>query len=163
MGRGGVGSGYRESRLICPGCKAGLDAQEILGSAVDRCAECGGLWVDWFDGDLPGIVRGVREAGQTNRASEDGREEKNASGRAKRSSILPSCPRCSRPLNQEHFHQAGPIIFRCGECLGAYVPAECAAELSRFELLETEAPAKGDEAGFWRGLIERIRLALSAS
>lgn len=158
-----MGSGYRESRLICPGCKADLEAQEILGSAVDRCVECGGLWVDWFDGDLPQIVRGVRDAGQAKPASDDGREEKNAFGSAKKSSKLLPCPRCSRPLNQEHFQQSGPIIFRCGECLGAYVPADCAAELSRFELLETEAPAKGDDAGFWRGLIERIRLALRAS
>ncbi len=113
--------------------------------------------MDWFDGDLPGIVRGTREA-----AAEDGgggRDRKAPSGKALSGSALPHCPRCSRPLAQEQFQQTGPTIYRCGECLGAYVPAERAAELARFVPAD-EAGDAGRETGFWRGLIERIRLVL---
>lgn len=150
-------TGYREAQLNCPNCKALLEVQEILGSPVDCCRDCGGLWVDWFDGDLPGIVRGTREA-----AAEDGRggrDRKAPSGKALSGSALPHCPRCSRPLAQEQFQQTGPTIYRCGECLGAYVPAERAAELARFVPAD-EAGDAGRETGFWRGLIERIRLVL---
>ena len=84
-----------------------MESSPIKDAVIDRCLECAGIWVDWFDGDLPGVTRQV-SAARAARAPGKG------SG---------SCPRCQRPLEGEHV--SGSVssgIFRCGECAGTFIP-----------------------------------------
>lgn len=41
----------------CPKCKGTLESYTFEGFALDRCHECGGIWLD--RGELEGIVRKI--------------------------------------------------------------------------------------------------------
>jgi Zn-finger nucleic acid-binding protein len=91
---------------------------------VDVCDACGGMWVDWFDGD----VRAIAVEAET--------------ARVERGTPLPPplgaqppapkhCPRCSQVLSAELYRfadarddelVAGVEVYRCPECAGAFVP-----------------------------------------
>lgn len=98
---------YRETAVTCPGCDAMMESSPIEDAVIDHCLECAGIWVDWFDGDLPGVIRQVS-------AARGPRAPGRGSG---------SCPRCQRPLEGEHVSgSVGYGIFRCGECAGTFIP-----------------------------------------
>ena len=42
----------------CPKCPSKLESYSFEGFAVDRCHECGGIWLD--RGELEGIVNKIR-------------------------------------------------------------------------------------------------------
>lgn len=42
----------------CPKCSGTLEAYTFEGIALDRCAECGGIWLD--RGELEMILRNIR-------------------------------------------------------------------------------------------------------
>jgi len=98
---------YRDAALSCPACGAGMEARPIDGATIDVCPECAGVWADWFDGDLQAVIR----------------QAPGARGRGTTSAGSASCPRCRRPLDGEGIPGAvGQGIFRCAECVGAFVP-----------------------------------------
>jgi Zn-finger nucleic acid-binding protein len=101
-----VTAGYRENALSCSGCSAALEPKEVAGAVIDVCSTCGGIWVDWFDGDLVEMVRG---AGVEAAAPP---ERKGTS----------ACPRCQRPLEWERYQESRAEILRCADCSGAFVP-----------------------------------------
>ena len=86
-----MSASYRETALACPGCKETLDPKQVGDAIIDVCPACGGIWVDWFDGDSwrwcaarPG----------------EGRAHPRAAGSS-------ACPRCRRPLASERYRRAG--------------------------------------------------------
>ncbi|HEY8072911.1 MAG TPA: hypothetical protein VIF62_02345, partial [Labilithrix sp.] len=100
---------------------------ELTPSAeVDVCDACGGMWVDWFDGDVhtlaveTEIARRASDPGAVPLALGEKPEPK-------------TCPRCSQMLSAElhrfadaRDHEAelvaGVEVYRCSECAGAFVP-----------------------------------------
>lgn len=98
---------YRTGAPLCPTCREPLEAHglDAPSAEVDLCKRCGGVWLDWEDGDFTSLAR----------------ELPPASGR-----ILPRegpgvCPRCRRELKVEVF-QGTAEVLRCGECAGAFLP-----------------------------------------
>jgi tRNA(Ile2) C34 agmatinyltransferase TiaS len=47
----------REAAPRCPKCPGRLESHTFHGFALDRCHECGGIWLD--KGELEGIVRRI--------------------------------------------------------------------------------------------------------
>ena len=45
----------KESQLHCPKCSGSLENYTFQGFALDRCQNCGGIWMD--KGELEDIVR----------------------------------------------------------------------------------------------------------
>ena len=45
------------ARLRCPKCPGSLDGYTFRGFALDRCDQCGGIWMD--KGELEGVIRKV--------------------------------------------------------------------------------------------------------
>jgi hypothetical protein len=45
------------AELRCPKCPGHLEAYTFQGFALDRCNQCGGIWMD--KGELEGVVRKV--------------------------------------------------------------------------------------------------------
>lgn len=43
--------------LRCPKCPGHLESHTFHGYALDRCAQCGGIWMD--KGELEGVIRKV--------------------------------------------------------------------------------------------------------
>jgi Zn-finger nucleic acid-binding protein len=100
--------GYRNARQ-CPQCRALLSELSTTSAIVDRCPDCGGLWIDWFDGEISAVAASARRLPQTDGASGDGTS---------------SCPDCRTTLSAVRYpdDQRGAEILRCGSCAGAFVP-----------------------------------------
>lgn len=144
--------GYRNTSLTCPRCGGELLAKETgEGAIIDACKECQGMWVDWLDGELADMADEVSPAAG---------EEPRARGDAAAAAGTGDCPRCNKPLFEEHYLGDGPLILRCGECSGAFVPRASAAALADHRVPEAEAVAS-EEAGFLRRLMDRVRAALA--
>jgi hypothetical protein len=50
-------SGKPESQLHCPKCPGSLESSTFQGFALDRCQNCGGIWMD--KGELEGVIRKI--------------------------------------------------------------------------------------------------------
>lgn len=145
-------TGYRNTSLTCPRCGGELLPKETgEGAIIDACKECQGMWVDWLDGELADVADEVAPAAA---------ERPKARGDAAAQAEVGACPRCKKPLFEERYLDDGPLILRCGECSGAFVPHASAAALADYRVPEAEA-VEPEEAGFLRKLIDRVRAALA--
>jgi Zn-finger nucleic acid-binding protein len=104
-----------------------MRCEAVPSAEVDVCDSCGGLWVDWFDGEIHTVAaeaealrvdRGTPPPGFMPVTTPAGR----GSG---------GCPRCTRVLAPElyRFSDAtddelvtGVELLRCSECAGSFVP-----------------------------------------
>lgn len=103
---------YRAESLRCPACGELLQAESVHvdGASVflDRCVRCGGVFLDWHDGEPERVVRAF--------------EASPASGSASRSVRADAaCPRCHVPLHREE--KATLAGFRCPECFALFLTA----------------------------------------
>lgn len=128
---------------------------------VDICDACGGLWVDWFDGEVRAI------ATETLRVSEPlldaqapkADEEKKRPSRNEAIAIG-ACPRCTKQLVTERYAirsevasarvegrtsviagKTGAELLRCEECMGSFVTRPNAELLSWLSDASDDAPA----------------------
>ena len=131
---------YRAGIVRCPGCGEVMRAEPVVfsrgaggqpapGSEVDACDSCGGLWVDWFDGELQSLAVEAEAA----------RVERGTPPPPLRSSKAAAhdstCPGCRRALVQELFRFSDAIddelvpgveVLRCPECVGSFIPRSSA-------------------------------------
>jgi len=49
--------GKQESKLRCPKCPGELTSYTFEGFLLDRCHDCGGIWMD--KGELEGVIRKI--------------------------------------------------------------------------------------------------------
>ncbi len=116
---------YRGTPAKCPACGTVMEERGAADVMVDVCPTCRGLWIDWFDGDTVDVA--MKAAPLSVRAPV---------------AIDPSktfCPRDQQPLmfsnHAIHEHAVGPItehgplLLRCGECGGSFVPRTVFDEL----------------------------------
>jgi len=123
---------YRNAHLVCPLCAADLEATQVGEATIDVCPQCQGIWVDWFDGDLPSIAREVRLKGAEAGQGGDSR-----------------CPLCREALAAEVHLEAE--VLRCAACSGVFVPRP-----SVDVLLEARDPSEPKEDGL-EGVLDRIQ------
>lgn len=109
---------HREGALSCPGCGELLAPKQVGEAILDACPGCGGVWVDWFDGELADMVRGAPAEALAAGAPGTGRGE---------------CPRCHTALREERYLETKAAIDRCGECAGAFVRRDAASALRGVE------------------------------
>lgn len=153
MTLGGPGSAYRGAIPRCPGCDEPMRVEVIPTGEIDVCDACGGLWIDWFDGDVRTLAREA-EAARVERGTPLPRPAELAA----RSGSM-ACPRCGRALATEdcRFEDArddelvtGVELQRCADCAGAFIPRG-SAHLLLDRVRETR-PASG-----WEVLVEVLR------
>ena len=154
MDLGGRAPGYRGIAIRCPGCAESMSAEQIGDAEVDVCTPCGGMWVDWFDGEVRQIATGVL-AGDAARAS---RPTPPVSNLRNESVATGACPRCMRQLAVERYVvrvEAGPRtaertsvstttgadLLRCEECAGVFVPRTSASLLATLPPDEAAPPS----------------------
>ncbi len=128
----GLMTAYRTSTPLCPSCHQALEAHTIDApdAVVDLCGRCGGVWIDWEDGDLTALAREVPPA-QTRVIPRGGPG---------------ACPRCNRPLTVELFLETAEVL-RCGECAGAFLPYASIGKIAASTPADArEAPG---EASVW--------------
>lgn len=152
-------AGYRGTAIRCPGCAEPMSVESLAEADVDVCGSCGGMWVDWFDGEVKRVATEVLqgEAARASRASAPSsslRNEAFATG---------ACPRCSRQLAVERYvvkadvggkndgertsvsQTTGADLLRCEECAGVFVPRTSAGLLATLPPDE-EPPPSSTEA-----------------
>ncbi len=114
---------YRGLTVRCSGCAEVMRREPISSAEIEICDACGGLWVDWFDGDVHSVAaeaQAMREhvGGHPGREAEPPRP----SG---------ACPRCLLALRPEEYRFSdaregelvdGVELLRCPECAGCFVP-----------------------------------------
>jgi Zn-finger nucleic acid-binding protein len=114
---------YRGGILRCPGCAEPMRREPVPSAEIDVCEACGGLWVDWFDGDVRALAT---EAEAARQGRGPGRASSPGAG-----APAGACPRCRQALRPElhRFSDARPgelvdgvELFRCPECAGSFVP-----------------------------------------
>ena len=130
--------------------------QEPVPSAeVDVCDACGGLWIDWFDGDIPTLAAEA-EAARLDRGTPI------PSGPA---ALTPDsrngiCPRCTKTLQADTFRfpdaAEGELIdhvelLRCAECAGSFVPRASA------HLLLDRAKTSELVVTLWQAVVELLK------
>jgi Zn-finger nucleic acid-binding protein len=122
---------YRDTALACPVCSDALDPCEVGEAVIDVCPGCGGIWVDWFDGELVALVRGAPGVPGARAPERAGSSE---------------CPRCRRPLDGELYLDSRAEILRCADCAGAFVPRASARVVAGYDAdADGEGrPATGD-------------------
>lgn len=94
---------------------------------IDRCAGCGGLFLEFFDGEPSAISRGLR--GRADLA--ETRREPAPDRRV--------CPDCDAPMIRRAYLGQGPELARCDTCMAVFLTPAEAASLAQL-VLEPEAP-----------------------
>jgi Zn-finger nucleic acid-binding protein len=137
-----------------------MRAEPVPSAEVDVCDHCGGLWVDWFDGEIVTLAAEA-EAARVDRGTPPpglGQSAIDARGGGTN-----TCPRCTRELLPELFRfpdaapdelVAGVELRRCAECAGSFVPRPSAHLL----LDRVRAPRT---VTLWEALVELLRRIVS--
>lgn len=114
-----------------------MDLRAVDGARVDVCPNCGGVWLDWFDGDPVRLARRVSSNPRVQEAKPDEGH----------------CPRCQVHLAPEEFRDVGPLMYRCDQCFGLLVPGGAVA------LLAAQAPEREatSEPSVWNSVAAALR------
>jgi Zn-finger nucleic acid-binding protein len=167
MDLGGRISGYRGVAIRCPGCGEPMLQDNVGDAEVDVCATCGGIWLDWFDGETGALAIGVLDkesSGMTRHPStpDTPRNEPRATG---------ACPRCTRQLaverymatsiedGQRHERSTGADLLRCADCMGVFLSRSSAEMIVAIanEDGPRSLPPANVQAAFWERIVSVLR------
>jgi Zn-finger nucleic acid-binding protein len=163
MDLSGRGSGYRGIAVRCPGCAEPMSIEQIAEAEVDVCNACGGMWVDWFDGEVRKVATQVL-ATEPVRAS---RPSAPTSSLRNEAVATGACPRCTRQLAIERYvvkvdvpgvgqvssartsvsQTTGADLLRCEDCAGVFVPRTSATLLATLPPDDAPPPSSTASAG----------------
>ncbi len=107
--------------------RGGGQAGEVV--EIDRCDQCGGTFLDFFDGEPIGIARDALEDAPARRAQAPERPA--------------TCPDCDRAMVDRPYLDDGPMLARCDTCMAVFVSGERLEALAaaRVKPLDEEAPS----------------------
>jgi Zn-finger nucleic acid-binding protein len=103
---------------------------------VDHCEQCGGVFLEFFDGDPGDLSRGVLERMLAHSGDHPFRAD-------------PPCPDCEIPMVQSRYLDTGPAVARCSRCMGVFA--------TPFQLREVASYSDTDEPEEERSLLQRLR------
>ena len=92
-------AGYRGAAVRCPGCAEPMSIENLADAEVDVCNACGGMWIDWFDGEIKRVASAV-VASEPERISRPSVESSSLRNEA---FATGACPRCTRQLVIERY------------------------------------------------------------
>lgn len=140
---------HRGIPLRCPGCAKAMSPLELPAASaeVDVCEHCGGIWLDWFDGEVRALAtETLRISSPDLKAAAEGEEEERKSNEAL---AIGACPRDRQHLVAERYvmsaasvvpgRPSGAELLRCESCMGAFV-SRASAEVLAFVAPTDEPP-----------------------
>ncbi len=122
MDLSGRGQAYRGTIAACPDCRTPMRIENVPSAEIDVCDACGGLWLDWFDGEPHAVAVEIEAVRSGTPIAPVDTSEKH-------------CPRCTKDLESELLRWldardeewvTGVEVFRCGECAGVFIPRSSA-------------------------------------
>lgn len=120
-----------------------MTQQALSECEVDVCAACGGIWVDWFDGEVRQVTAEALGAGVSRPRTPPERASRNEAV------AIGACPRCTRQLVAERYkleaQQTGADLLRCEDCLGVFVTKSSGEMLAALPPDEQPPPSEGPE------------------
>lgn len=128
---------------------------------VDVCGACGGLWIDWFDGEVRKVTADALQAAP--RAPSPERPSRNEAV------AVGACPRCTRQLASERYvlegQSTGAELMRCEDCMGAFVSKTAAETLESLPADETPPASEtaDDQPPPWQRLVAVLRRLFGVS
>jgi Zn-finger nucleic acid-binding protein len=102
----------------------------LLRLSRATCETCGGIWFDWFDGELTSLARRARAVGPQARPPDEARVRER------------TCPRCLDPLEADTVHDIQ--VLRCGSCAGVFVDRAAAESLAHIRAATSPEENKAD-------------------
>jgi uncharacterized protein len=113
--------------LKCPKCNGTMEVVAVLGTEVDRCTICHGIWLD--PGEAKALVESMLAGKLDVGSAERGAEMNNRAFR--------NCPKCrTRLIHQRDTEQRHIEFESCQVCFGAYFDAGELTDLQNKELFE---------------------------
>ena len=111
---------------------------------VDVCDACGGVWIDWFDGEVRAIAtETLRVSTSDLTIAEKADDDARSSAKSNEAEAIGACPRCAKHLVAERYimttdvHRdgrpsgappslvagkpTGAELLRCEDCMGSFV------------------------------------------
>lgn len=181
-------AGYRGAAVRCPGCAEPMTVEVLEAPAqaeVDVCSSCGGVWIDWFDGEVKKVASAVL-AGERQRHS---RPSEPTSSIRNEAFATGACPRCTRQLAVERYvvkadvaktnvggtgertslsTSTGADLLRCEECAGVFVPRTSAGLLATLPADEGAPPSSTTGPGIleplpWQRFMALVRRLFGVS
>ena len=152
-------AGYKGRDVRCPGCAEAMSVERVGEGDVDVCAACGGVWLDWFDGEPREMVTRVVEGGVVGRPSAP--DALRAEARA-----IGACPRCGTQLVSERYATADAVLLRCESCAGSFVSRTAAEALAALAPEESPPPSETSgrtrplEPAAWRRMLTALKSKL---
>lgn len=158
----GRAAGFRGIAVRCPGCAELMSNEAVRGDTeIDVCGSCGGLWLDWFDGEPRQVASEIVSQNIVGRPSAPDaiRNEARAIG---------ACPRCAKQLVSERYtfeRKKGdaPVVtdaqmMRCEDCAGVFVSRTAAEALAALPADEPPPPSdKPRPEGSWTSMLSKLR------
>jgi Zn-finger nucleic acid-binding protein len=126
---------YRQQLRACPACATPMDAVPVSGdpsdpqarAEADVCAKCGGMFLEFFDGEPAAISRDI----------------------LRNTDVKPTvslnvgtlrCPDCAEEMVRKAYLDQGPELARCETCMAVFLAPDEVETLARMELKEEPAP-----------------------
>lgn len=100
---------------------------------IDRCGRCGGLFLEFFDGEPSALSRGLIDRADLEPAPRPAPE----------GSL--TCPDCEAPMVERAYLGHGPSLPRCETCLAVFLTPALREELATLTL----PPSDADEETGW--------------
>ena len=145
--------GPRGIALRCPGCGNSLRALDLEEpqAEVDVCDACGGIWLDWFDGEVRVLATETLRVSSTDVQASDHDRKSNEP------LAVGACPRCTKQLVPERYIMSAPLsrdggvvtkptgaeLLRCEDCMGSFVTRASAEVLAFLSASDEPPPSKG--------------------
>lgn len=101
---------------------------------IDRCASCGGVFLEFFDGEPSALARGLEKRSDLPPTG----------GRGHGGDHL--CPDCGEPMVIRPYLDQGPAIPRCETCLAVFLTPALRHEMAQLRL--AREPEESEERGW---------------
>lgn len=116
---------FRGRRILCPACgelmrSVALPLRGGGDAEVEICNRCGGVFLEFFDGEPGELSRSL--------LAHDGHEA--ALPRAPPAAV--ACPDCGVPMAELRYLDVGPRVSRCDACMAVFATRQQLRELADF-------------------------------
>lgn len=119
---------YRARLRTCPACSSAMRQVALrklkARSSIDLCDRCGGVFLEFFDGEPAHLSREIREHLEHHHTP------------LRVGGVPFACPDCERLMDVHPYLDEGPSIARCNRCMALFATPEQVRALANFHFIQ---------------------------